>query len=139
LTAFALVSLLAACTTTGPSSNDGAAPATPVSGNSAVVALADTAKQQLDQDQAPSAVASLERALRLEPKNPRLWHELAQVRFKQGEYQQAESLATRSNSWAGPDKTLRAANWRLIGEARLRLGDNAGAQTANAKAEDLRR
>jgi len=65
-----------------------------------------------------NAAASLERALRIEPRNPRLWNELAQVRLRQGQYAQAESLAARSNSWAGNDSALRADNARIIAEAR---------------------
>ncbi len=80
-------------------------------------ARADTAAGRL-----ANAAASLERALRIEPRNPRLWHELAQVRFRQRDYAQAESLATRSNTWAGSDAELRAANQRLIEEARAARG-----------------
>lgn len=81
------------------------------------------------------AAAALERALRLEPRNPRLWQELARVRLKQGEYAQAESLAARSNSWAGGDRQLRAENWRLIAQAREARGDAAGAREALETAE----
>jgi Tfp pilus assembly protein PilF len=76
-------------------------------------ARADTAAGRLS-----SAAASLERALRIEPRNPRLWHELAKVRLQQGEYAQAESMAARSNAWAGNDSGLRAENQRLIEQAR---------------------
>jgi Tfp pilus assembly protein PilF len=69
-----------------------------------------------------NAAASLERALRIEPRNPRLWHELAQVRLRQGEYAQVESLAARSNAWAGSDSTLREDNQRLIEQARQAAG-----------------
>jgi predicted Zn-dependent protease len=78
----------------------------------------------------PNAAATIERALRIEPRNPRLWRELALVRLKQGEYVQAESVAARSNSWAGNDSTLRAENWRLIAQAREARGDADGARTA---------
>ena len=45
----------------------------------------------------------------------------------------------QSNTWVGTDKTLHAANWRLIGEARRADGDEAGAQAAFSKAETLSR
>ena len=66
----------------------------------------------------PNAAATLERALRIEPRNARLWHELAQVRLRQRDYAQAESLAARSNTLAGSDAELRAMNDRLVEEAR---------------------
>jgi Tfp pilus assembly protein PilF len=86
-----------------------------------------------------NAAASLERALRIEPRNPRLWHELAQVRVKQGQYAQAESVAARSNSWADTDNTLRGANWRLIAQTREARGDAEGARAASAQAEKIGR
>ena len=64
------------------------------------------------------AAASLERALRIEPRNPRLWHELAVIRLRQADYGQAESLAARSNTYAGADAELRAANQKVISDAR---------------------
>jgi Tfp pilus assembly protein PilF len=78
-----------------------------------------------------NAAASLERALRIEPRNPRLWQELSRVRLSQRDYVQAESCAARSNSWAGSDDgPLRADNWRLIAQAREARGDSEGARAA---------
>jgi len=86
-----------------------------------------------------TAAAALERALRIEPRNPRLWQELARVRLQQRQFAQAESVAARSNSWAGADNTLRADNWRLIAEAREGRGDTAGARAARESADKLSR
>jgi Tfp pilus assembly protein PilF len=86
-----------------------------------------------------NAAASLERALRIEPRNPRLWQELARLRLKQGEYAQAESTAARSSSWAGGDNGLRAENWRLIAEARTARGDSKGARAALERSRQLER
>jgi predicted Zn-dependent protease len=82
-----------------------------------------------------AAGASLERALRIEPRNPVLWQELARVRLDQGQYRQAENLAAKSNALAGDDKRLRPENWRIIGQARGLLGDVQGAQAAFERAE----
>jgi Tfp pilus assembly protein PilF len=90
----------------------------------------DTARADAAAGRLANAAATLERALRIEPRNPRLWHELARVRLKQGQYAQAESVAARSNSWAGSDNALRAENWRLIAEAREARGDTEGARQA---------
>ena len=86
--------------------------------NIAVAGLMDTARADVAANRLGSAAATLERALRIEPRNPRLWHELARVRLRQGDYAQAESTAARSNTWAGADSELRAANQRIIEEAR---------------------
>ncbi len=90
--------------------------------NVAIAGLMESARADSAAGRLANAAASLERALRIEPRNPRLWQELARVRLKQGEYAQAEGLAARSNSWAGSDSALRAENQRLIEEARAAAG-----------------
>jgi tetratricopeptide (TPR) repeat protein len=107
----------------------------PSSRNEAVVALLDTAHRQSTLGQLDEAGASLERALRIESRNPYLWQELARVRLNQGQYRDAENLAAKSTTLAGGNKNLRAENWRIIGQARTRLGDYQGAQAAFEKAE----
>lgn len=105
----------------------------------AIAGLMESARSDAAAGRLPNAAASIERALRIEPRNPRLWQELARVRLRQGEYAQAENLAARSNSWAGGDNALRAANWRLIAEARNARGDTAGAHDALEQAGRLGR
>jgi tetratricopeptide (TPR) repeat protein len=107
----------------------------PVSDNGAVLALVDSAHADMDAGQTDNAAAKLERALRIEPQNPMLWQDLARLRLQQGQYQQAEGLAARANGWSGDDKQLRAENWRIIGQARLKRGDYAGAQAAFDRAD----
>lgn len=110
-----------------------AAPPEP-SQNTAVLALYDQAKQQSAAGRLEAAGASLERALRIEPRNPVLWQELARLRLTQGQYRQAENLAAKSNALAGGDRRLRAENWRIIGQARSEFGDREGAEAAFARA-----
>ena len=106
--------------------------------NLAIAGLMDGARADAAAGRLANAAASLERALRIEPRNPRLWQELARVRLKQGDYAQAESTAARSNSWAGSDNALRADNWRLIARAREARGDAEGAKAALEAAERQR-
>lgn len=65
-----------------------------------------------------SAVATLERALRLEPKNPMIWHRLALVRQQQGRLAQAADLAAKSNALLGENDPLRIQNDGLIVKVR---------------------
>ena len=106
--------------------------------NLAIAGLLDGARADAASGRLANAAASLERALRIEPRNPRLWQELARVRLKQGDYAQTESTAARSNSWAGSDNALRAENWRLIAHAREARGDAEGAKAALEAAERQR-
>lgn len=100
------------------------------SGNPAVVALLDRARMDSGTGNRGAAGASLERGLRIEPRNAWLWHELAQLRLASGQYAQAVSLARKSISFAGGDRRLQAVNWRVIGNARVAQGDSAGAEQA---------
>jgi len=112
------------------------APST-MSNSPAVVALLTEADRQARGGDSGNAAATLERALRIEPRNPVLWHQLAAVRMQQGNYTLAESLARKSNVLAGPDKALQARNWYLIADARRARGDVTGAQAARQRADSL--
>jgi tetratricopeptide (TPR) repeat protein len=123
----AVLLLLAACTSAPVSEPSPApveeAPPPPQAQpreNTAIASLMESARADAAAGRLANAAASLERALRIEPRNPRLWQELARVRLQQGDYAQAESTAARSNSWAGNDSALRAGNQRIIEEARSR-------------------
>ena len=105
-------------------------PKSAMSGNRAVIALLDRAQADNESGQREAAGASLERALRIEPRNPWLWLELAQVRLAQGQYAQAITLARKSNSFAGRQHRVQAENWQVIGQARVAQGDSAGAGQA---------
>jgi len=104
----------------------------------AIASLMDSARADTTGGRLANAAASLERALRIEPRNPRLWQELSRVRLLQRDYVQAESCAARSNSWAGSDDALRADNWRLIAQARQARGDSDGARAALGEIDRLR-
>jgi tetratricopeptide (TPR) repeat protein len=101
-------------------------------GNQAVVALLESADRYVKINQLDKAGAALERALRIEPRNAGIWHDLAQVRLHQGQYQQAESLATKSNNISGVNRLLQSKNWKLISSARRAAGNMAGAEEAEA-------
>lgn len=112
-------------------------PLPPASGNRAVMALLDRAQTDAGAGRPDAASATLERALRIEPRNARLWHELAQLRLAQGQYGQAISLAQKSNSFAGSQRQLQALNWRVIGQARIAQGNADAGQKALDRAAAL--
>jgi len=66
------------------------------------------------------AAASIERALRIEPRQPVLWLELGNIRLKEGDYAQAESLGRKALSLSGGDAGLSARAEQLITAARQR-------------------
>ena len=91
-----------------------------LSENPAVIALLDDTDLRLSQGDAEGAASSVERALRLEPGNPWLWHRLALLRFRQGEWRQAIALAEKSNSLSARHPEIRKANAELIKRAEKR-------------------
>ena len=99
-----------------------------------LLASAEQASRDGDNDR---AAGQLERALRIEPRNAVLWHNLAIVRYRQGNYAQAESVALRAESFSQDDTQLRLRNWRLIAAARQERGDLEGARAAREKVERI--
>ncbi|HUD96729.1 MAG TPA: tetratricopeptide repeat protein [Woeseiaceae bacterium] len=68
------------------------------------------------------ASSTLERAIRIDPRQAKLWLELARVRMQEGSYAQAEQLARKAGSVGGPNTSMQAEIDDVIGEARRRQG-----------------
>ncbi len=81
------------------------------------------AAKQVDQGRLDLAAATLERGLRVAPKDAILWSNLADVKLRQKQYQQAESLAAKSNSLAGGNTSIVEINKLIIDQARRRADD----------------
>lgn len=105
-----------------------AVPTTP-----AVVALIDQAQMAREAGNYESAVATLERALRMQPRNPMLWYRFAEVRLQQDKPQFAVDLALKAKLLAGGDKNMVQQCLALIAHAKGSLGDEAGAAAAEAE------
>lgn len=136
LTVAAVLAALAACASMPPGSTPSLPPA---SENGAVLALLDQAQAETAAGRLQSALGTVERTLRIEPRNPRLWQELARLKLALGDPEQAEQLARRANQYAGTDRPLLAASWRIIAEARVARGDPRGAQEAEERARQIGR
>jgi Flp pilus assembly protein TadD len=68
-----------------------------------LVQLAQISARNGDYEQAE---ATLERGLRIEPQNPRLWFELARYAKAYGNDKKAREMAARAKSLAGSDRSL---------------------------------
>ena len=64
------------------------------------------------------AITTLERALRMEPRNAWIWNRLAATHLEARNRQQAAHLATKSNALVSEDHPLRALNNQIISKAR---------------------
>lgn len=110
----------------------------PANDQTAIEQLLDKAASQVQQRQFDTAAATLERALRLEPKNAEIWHLLAQVRLHQGQYQQAEAMAEKSNHFTGSNYSLQERNNHVIAIAeKLARGEQPNTRQGEDINQDL--
>ena len=98
----------------------------------AVIALLKQASDARAAGQPGQATAALERALRIEPRNYFVWSALATTYLQSKDYEQAESVAKKSNSLARGNVYVGQENWRVIHEVRVALGDADNAAVAQA-------
>jgi Tfp pilus assembly protein PilF len=133
--ALALTLAVAGCST--PPTQPSWTGSQPGSSTKAVHSLVEVARSDAAAGRFANAAASMERAIRLDPRNAHLWQELARVRLKQGEYFQAEHVALRSNALTRADWPLRTENWNIIAQARDARGDADGARSARELAKRI--
>lgn len=76
----------------------------------------------------------IEEALKVEPENPRILQELAELKLRQKLFDQAEELARRSYNRSAQLGVLCARNWLTVAEAQLGRGENPGAARKHALA-----
>lgn len=102
-----------------------------------VTALVSTANQNTKAGDIESAAASIERAIRIEPRNATLFYKLALLRLKQSKPRLAEDLAKKSALLAVNDNTLKKHCWLLIAHARELQQNFPGAKEAKMKADSF--
>ena len=100
----------------------------------AAASLASQAEKQRQQGDYVAAAATLERAIRIQPREAYLWNRLARVRLDQKNYTQANSLAQKSNALSKDQAQIKEDNWGMIAATRRATGDPKGADDAEAKA-----
>lgn len=85
-----------------------------LSTNSIVQKISDQANQLMEDGELDAAAQTLERGIRIAPKDALLWSQLATVRLKQERYGQAQSLAAKSSSLATNNIALLDKNRSII-------------------------
>jgi tetratricopeptide (TPR) repeat protein len=96
-----------------------------------LLADAGSAEETGDLDQ---AAVLLERALRIQPRDPEILQHMAEVQLQKKDYQQALSFASRSYDSGPRVGEICSRNWRTISVARGHLGDSNGAAQAEQRA-----
>ncbi|MEA3468342.1 MAG: hypothetical protein U9R57_08995 [Thermodesulfobacteriota bacterium] len=85
--------------------------------DSIVKDISNQANQLMRNGKLDAAAQTLERGLRIAPKDAFLWSQLAAVRLQQRHYGQAQSLAAKSSSLAQKNTTLIHKNQAIIKKA----------------------
>jgi len=97
--------------------------------------LLELARQQAESGQGELAAATLERAIKIEPENPWLWHRLAVLRMQQKKWPLAIELANRSIALAKGNKRLIGGNWLVISLALEGAGNYEAAKRAKKNSD----
>ena len=105
----------------------------------AVVSLMKQASQARAAGQYDQASGALERAVRIEPRNYFVWSALARNYLDKKLYDNAESIALKSNSLARGNVYVELENWKIISEARQAQGDAIGAVQAQSRLDEIQR
>ena len=122
LLATLLLGLLAACGVE-PRVNPYQAAATASSrADNAVRQLQREAVAAFDRGAYQQAVERLQRAIRIEPRNPLSWHYLAQTYWRSGDFARCIDMAQRSQSYGAGDERLESINARLLEHCRGAAG-----------------
>jgi Tfp pilus assembly protein PilF len=79
----------------------------------AVEALQNSAIEALNQQAYQQAIEYLQRAIRIEPRNPRSWHYLAQTYWQRKDLDRCLEMVERSFSYSTPEDGLDEANREL--------------------------
>lgn len=103
----------------------------------AILALVSEADRSSKAGDLESAVSTIERALRIDARNPTLTYKLAKLRLKQSKPRLAEDLAKKAALLAVNDKDIKKKSWLLISEARRQQKNYLGAKEAKKKADSL--
>lgn len=109
-------------------------PSGPVSRSPAVLALLDEAERGAARGDLENSAAVLESALRIEPRNPRLWVQLAEIRLRQQQPRLAQDLARKAIALSAAEPGVQAQAWTTLAKALRAVGDEAGAQDAERHA-----
>jgi len=95
--------------------------------------LADAGNAETTGDYNQAAVL-LERALRIQPRDPEILQQMAEVQLQKQDYQQALNFAVRSYDIGPRVGEICNRNWRTISVAREHLGDRNGSVEAEQRA-----
>ena len=118
-TACALIALLVCACAAPPRDNRYQLPATQTQPQQGAVGeLQRRARDALARREYPRAIDYLQRAIRIEPRNPHSWHYLARVYRDSGDFERCIEMIERSFSYSSGTDDLDRANRQLKASCR---------------------
>lgn len=104
-----------------------------------VLALVNESKTIEQRGDLSSAISTLERGVRIRPRDPLLWGRLAELRLQQNKPLLAENLARKSLALikSGTNRPMQSRNWLTISAALKQQGKMKEADLASQKAKIL--
>ncbi len=91
-----------------------AKPAKPPASRSAVDTLRRKAIQLINAERYDDAIGYLQRAIKIDPRDARSWHYLAQTYWHMQDYPQCRAMVRRAMSYSQQDEDLQKANRTLL-------------------------
>jgi tetratricopeptide (TPR) repeat protein len=95
----------------------------PPASRKVVLDLLAQSKLAMEETHYQNAESLLKRALRIEPSNAWLWHNMAVLKFYQEDYKQAIQQALKSNNLEKNNPQLKENNSKVIKQSYIELGD----------------
>ncbi len=115
--------------------DDNAPPASTNAATESLLAAADEAAAAREYN---SAIAYLERAVRIDPRNPSLWLRLSAAYLANGELTAAAQHTRKAIALAGDNPTLQRAAWLHMAEVEQAMGNYSEAQALRRRWQPVR-
>ena len=132
--AYAVFAVVAACVpfekTSVPPSQTGQ--------QAAVQSLLTYAQAAMEINDYNQAEMHIERAVRIEPQNPLLWHTMAKIKFNQNQYGQVINFCLKSNSMNTGQNQLKKDNLLLMASAYYMMGEYEKAEFVKQQADQVK-
>jgi len=103
-----------------------------------VAELWSSAEQARLEANSDLALQHLFEALEISPQNSLLWSRAAEIQLNNQQAALAETLALKSNTFAGNNDSLLHRNWLIIEHARSMRGDLLGVRSAHKKVQEFK-
>ncbi len=89
----------------------------------AASALLRAARAESSKGRTDAAINKVERALRIEPRSAALWHQLAELNFQKGRYDQAIGFARKALPMAAGNRNQQNQSLNLMSKAAVKAGN----------------